>query len=271
MPPNCHPHIRRATTSVLVAVALVSGGILLLGDRFDVTPSYALGPSARVSVQMAACVAEENMRLINTGQEQCRPDEVELAPRSGVHPISALPAPEGSATGLAALAALAGPPGPPGPPGPAGPAGPPGPPGPGAAAGAGARTAAGTGGAAGPAGAAGTPGAAGPSGPPGPPGRPGADGVSGFEIVSAKVAVPSRQTASGEARCPAGKVSLGGGVLPERDPSGKAGDPAERIEVLVSAPLIPAGDGGYGWTASVKNTSHAALSVVVATVCVALR
>jgi hypothetical protein len=132
---------------VLVAVALVSGGILLLGDRFDVTPRYALTQPARVSARMAACVAEESMRLINPDQEQCHPGEIELTSgRSGLQPISTLPV---------------------------------------------------------------------PSRPPGAAGRTGADGVSGFEIVTAKVPVPSRQSASGQARCPAGKVALGGGVLPD--------------------------------------------------------
>ena len=220
-----YPCIRRATTSVLLAVSLVSGGILLLGDRFDVTPSYALTPSARLSPRLAACVADENMRLINSDQETCRPDEVELAPRAGLGAtIGAVPASGGSpgaATPILGPDPLSGP--------------------------------------------------AGPPGPPGAGGKPGVDGVSGFEIVTAGVAVPGRQSASGEVRCPAGKVALGGVVLPDRATPGKSGDPDDRMQVAVSAPLLPTGDGGYGWTASVKNTGPAALSVVVAAVCVALR
>ena len=36
---SASPYIRRATTSVLVAVALLGGAILLLGDRFDCRPA----------------------------------------------------------------------------------------------------------------------------------------------------------------------------------------------------------------------------------------
>ena len=75
----CHPCLRRATTSVLVAVALISGAILLLGDRFDAVPGYALTQPVRVEAHMAACVAEEGMRLINSDLERCRPGELELA------------------------------------------------------------------------------------------------------------------------------------------------------------------------------------------------
>lgn len=251
------PYLRRTTTSVLVAVALVSGGILLLGDRFHVTPGYALTERSPGPARIAACVAEENMRLVNPDQEQCHPGEIELtSPRSGLQPISA--------------AGMPGPAGPSGPPGPAGPAGPPGPPGPPGPVGAGApgapgRMAAGAGGASGPQGPPG------PSGPPGAAGRAGTDGVSGFEIVTAKLSVPSRETASGEARCPAGKVAVGGGVLPDPENGGKNDKTAERMDVAVSAPLLPGGDGGSGWVATVRNTHTATLSVVVAAVCVALR
>ena len=208
MPPTCHPYLRRTTTSVLLAVALVSGGILLLGDRFHETPGYALTQRSAIAARIAACVAEENMRLVNPDQEQCQPGEVELtSDRSGLQPISA----------------------------------------------------------------AGMPGPAGPAGPPGPAGRAGTDGVSGFEIVTAKLSVPSREAASGEARCPAGKVAVGGGVLPEAENGGKSEKAAERMDVAVSAPLLPGGDGGSGWVATVRNTHTATLSLVVAAVCVALR
>ncbi|MEW6471934.1 MAG: hypothetical protein AB1679_06665 [Actinomycetota bacterium] len=255
MPPTCHPCLRRATTSVLVAVALVSGGILLLGDRFDAPSSYALTQPARISTPMAACVAEENMRLIDTDREQCRPDELQLA--SGPTPPAAQPGPPGPP-------GPAGPPGPPGPPGPAGPAGPPG------AAGKGGPPVAATSGRVAAAANRGA-GMAGPPGPPGPPGRPGADGVSGFEIVTTKVAVPSRQAASGEARCPAGKVSVGGGVLPDPETPSKNDRPEERMDVVVSGPLLPGGDAGYGWTATVRNTGTGGLTVVLAVICVTSR
>ena len=260
MSPKCHPYLRRTTTSVMVAVALVSGGILLLGDRFHESPGYALTPPVPVSpARIAACVAEENMRLVNPDQEQCHPGEIELTSgRSALQPISA--------------AGMPGPAGPPGPSGPAGPAGPPGPPGP-----AGSATVAGRGSgrsaASGQlaAGAVGPGGPQGPSGPPGPVGRAGSDGVSGFEIVTAKVSVPGRGSASGEARCPAGKVALGGGVLPEPVDGGKNELAAERMDVTISAPLLPGADGGSGWVATVRNTHTGGLSVVVAAVCVALR
>jgi hypothetical protein len=45
------------------------------------------------------------------------------------------------------------------------------------------------------------------------------------------------------------------------------------MDVVVSAPLLPAAAdaGGYGWTATVRNTGSAPLSLVVAALCVALR
>ena len=93
--------------------------------------------------------------------------------------------------------------------------------------------------------------------------------MSGFEIVTTKVEVGPRQTAAGEARCPAGKVALGGGALADPDVPGTS---AERMEVVASGPLLPKGGGGdYGWTATVRNTGTAPLSVVVAAICTALR
>ena len=96
--------------------------------------------------------------------------------------------------------------------------------------------------------------------------------MSGFEIVSAKLARGKPAVSRGEARCPAGKVAVGGGVLPDPESPRKGGAPEDRMEVVVSAPLLPSGDaGGYGWTATVKNTGTAPLSVVVAAICVILR
>jgi hypothetical protein len=96
--------------------------------------------------------------------------------------------------------------------------------------------------------------------------------VSGFEIVTAKMAVATRESAAGEARCPAGKVAVGGGVLPDPESPRRAGA-EDRMNVVVSAPLLPGGDGGgYGWTATVKNTSTSVpLAVLVAAICVTLR
>jgi hypothetical protein len=74
-PPQC---LRRATTPVLVAVALISGAILVLGDRFDRTAGYAVTQPIRFEARIAACVADESMRLINPDHERCRPDEREL-------------------------------------------------------------------------------------------------------------------------------------------------------------------------------------------------
>jgi hypothetical protein len=94
--------------------------------------------------------------------------------------------------------------------------------------------------------------------------------VSGFEVVTAKVAVGARQTVGGEVRCPANKVAVGGGALP--DPEGAAAGAPGRMELVASAPLLPAGgDGGYGWMATVKNVSSSTLTVVVAAICVAVR
>jgi hypothetical protein len=81
MPPKCQSYRRRTTTYVLVAVALVSGGVLLLGDSFGATPSYPQNRAARVSVRIAACVADENMRLIDPNRERCHLGEIELVSR----------------------------------------------------------------------------------------------------------------------------------------------------------------------------------------------
>jgi hypothetical protein len=267
-----HPCLRRATTSVLIGVALIGGAILLLGDRFDAAGGSALSQPVHVEAHIVACVAEESMRLINPDRERCRPGERELASERAGTPATGVPT--GSApAGLLSLSTpgSAGPAGPPGPPGPAGPSGPPGPAGSTVRAavsdaGPGGRTPAVAAGATG--GAAGPPG---PPGPPGSPGRPGADGVSGFEIVTTKVAVSSRSSAGGEARCPAGKVALGGGVLPDPDSPQRTGA-EDRMDVVVSSPLLPRDGGGYGWTATVRNTSGSApLAVMVTAVCVTLR
>ena len=66
---------RRATAPVLVAVALLSGAIVLLGDHFDSASGYVLTKPVRTQARMAACVAEESMRLIDPDREQCHPGE----------------------------------------------------------------------------------------------------------------------------------------------------------------------------------------------------
>jgi hypothetical protein len=66
--------------SVLVAVGLISGAVLLLGDRFDDSRSYALTRATRMQAQVAACVAEESVRLIDSGRERCGPGELTLVP-----------------------------------------------------------------------------------------------------------------------------------------------------------------------------------------------
>jgi hypothetical protein len=167
-----HPCFRRATTSLLVAVALISGAMLPLGDRFEPASSYALSQPVRLGGAIAACVAEENMRLVALDRERCRPEELELASERVRSEAQ----------------------------GPDGPAGPP--------------------------------------GPPGPAGRAGTDGISGFEIVSVKLAVGGRATAAGEARCPAGKVAVGGGVMPNPESPVKSGGPDDRMEVVVAAVCV---------------------------------
>jgi hypothetical protein len=67
-------------TSVLVAVGLISGAVLLLGDRFDAPPGYALTQPARIDSHIAACIADESMRLIDPSRERCRPGELTLVP-----------------------------------------------------------------------------------------------------------------------------------------------------------------------------------------------
>jgi hypothetical protein len=73
-------HRRRAMTSVLVAVGVISGAILMLGDRFESAPRYVLTQPARTDARIAACVAEENVRLIDPGRERCQPGELTLVP-----------------------------------------------------------------------------------------------------------------------------------------------------------------------------------------------
>jgi hypothetical protein len=75
------PGLRRAIGFVLAAVALISGSMLLLGDRFESAPGAALTQPVRAEAHVAACVADENMRLINPDQERCHPGELTLVPQ----------------------------------------------------------------------------------------------------------------------------------------------------------------------------------------------
>jgi len=88
-----HPYLRRTTTPVLVAVALVSGAVLLLGDRFDAARGDVLGqavPAVAPEARIAACVADESMRLIDPDRDQCKPGERQLvAPQSAPRPAVA--------------------------------------------------------------------------------------------------------------------------------------------------------------------------------------
>ena len=60
--------------------------------------------------------------------------------------------------------------------------------------------------------------------------------------------------------------------MPDPDSPRKGSDSDDRMEVVVSAPRLPGGEAdGYGWTATVRNTGAAPLTVVVAAVCVTLR
>ncbi|HZQ76309.1 MAG TPA: hypothetical protein VFE55_03195 [Acidimicrobiia bacterium] len=186
--------LRRATSSVLVAVALIGGSILLLGDRFGAAGGGDLAQPVHVEARIAACVADESMRLIDTDRERCHADERELASERGERPARA-----GTRSTEAA--------------------------------------------------------------------------VSGYETVTSQFTMAGRGTGSGEARCPAEKVAVGGGVRPDPDAPRKAGatDPAARMEIVASGPRPGDAAGGSGWTAAVRNTATAPLAVIVAVICVAAR
>jgi hypothetical protein len=101
-----HACLRRATTSVLIGVALIGGAILLLGDRFDAAGGSALSQPVHVEARIVACVADESMRLINPDRERCRPGERELSSeRTGASGDAgtARPVAAGSPTGSAPL------------------------------------------------------------------------------------------------------------------------------------------------------------------------
>jgi hypothetical protein len=98
---------------------------------------------------------------------------------------------------------------------------------------------------------------------------PGEPGLSGYEIVTARTPVAARETGLGEARCPAGKVTVGGGVLLDPEsPERSVG----QLEVPMSGPLLPgAGNAGHGWTATVRNSGSSPIGALVAAICVISR
>ena len=267
--------VRPGTNHIIVIVALASGVVLLLADRFF-APAFETGLNGNgvVSQRIEACQAADGMLHIIPSGQMCAPGERQLFwfQASAASPLEA---------GAPGPAGPAGPSGVPGPAGPAGPPGPPGPPGAMVIAGgdpASTRTTLGSPRAAasdrpGAVGPSGSPGPAGPPGPPGPPGPTGAPGVSGYEIVTSRFVVAPKQVGSGLVRCPAGKVVLGGGV--RADPDTPAPNGPDRAVVVRSSPL-PApegGAGGPGWEATVKHagdSASGAITVIVTAICAVL-
>jgi hypothetical protein len=121
----------------------------------------------------------------------------------------------------------------------------------------------------GPSGLPGPPGPPGPHGPPGPPGSGGAEVGSGYEVVISRFVVAPKQVGSGVARCPAGKVVLGGGV--RFDPESASSAVERSISVSKSSPVAAGegGEGGPGWGVTVKHTgdSSGAIALVVSAIC----
>jgi len=76
------PSLRRADAAVLVAVTVMSGAVLLLGDRFEPARGGTLTQPVHAGGRIAACVADESMRLINPDRERCHPGEQELTAAS---------------------------------------------------------------------------------------------------------------------------------------------------------------------------------------------
>jgi|GEM_PF-7104642 len=72
------PSLRRADAAVLVAVTVMSGAVLLLGDRFEPGRDATLRQPVQARGRIAACVADESMRLIDPDRERCHPGEQEL-------------------------------------------------------------------------------------------------------------------------------------------------------------------------------------------------
>jgi hypothetical protein len=256
-------HRLRTDVLVLGVAAFTGGAMLLVGllvqdDDHGAPPVY---PAALAQPTSSACLnpATGQLRRIDLDQTRCGEDERRYLLVEGKGPVTAFPAEAYAGTTTPDIVPVPGLPGPQGPPGPAGPPGRPGPPGP---AGTGSRTAAADV-ARGPAGPSGPPGPAGAVGPAGPP------GVSGYEIVTTKVLVRGGRAASGLVSCPPGKVSLGGGILPEAPTTLQALALSERMTLLQSAPMRdPAGTGG--WLATVRNESDPSsgpMTVILSAVC----
>ncbi len=93
----------------------------------------------------------------------------------------------------------------------------------------------------GPAGPEGLPGPEGPPGPKGPPGPPGPSGISGWQYVTAGADAKPNMFTTWQAKCPAGKRVLGGGV-------GAVGYPMY-VSVIETAPA----DDGKGWQVTILN------------------
>ena len=150
--------------------------------------------------------------------------------------------------------------GPPGPAGPEGPAGPQGPAGPAGADGAvGPQGQAGLQGPAGPQGAPGTPGAPGlpgAQGPQGPAGEAGpAGGLLGYETIEQETIVPNvllNNFATASVNCSAGKVPLGGGVIPSGTSTTNG---AYFFNLVSSAPVIPTAERRGGWSVTYRSNS----------------
>jgi hypothetical protein len=70
--------LRRADAAVLVAVTVMSGAVLLLGDRFEPAGGSTVTQPVHGQGRIAACVADESMRLINPDRERCHSGEQEL-------------------------------------------------------------------------------------------------------------------------------------------------------------------------------------------------
>jgi hypothetical protein len=92
--------------------------------------------------------------------------------------------------------------------------------------------------------------------------------------VTARVVVAKRSTVSGTAQCPAGKVVLGGGAVPDREGTTPGDGPDDQLQIIASGPVpLAGGPAPTGWTVTVKNTGTSAgapLTMIVAAICARL-
>lgn len=235
---------------LIVVVALASATVLLLADRY--LGDHAHDAAAEAASQLAGysehCTdgGEADGAYGPTVAEAGHPDDPCLSEGDGTW----MP-------GTSLLAGPAGPPGPEGPSGPPGPEGPKGPEGPPADVATLATVRA----------AAAAPAPPGPPGPPGEPGPAGVDGISGYEVVTSRFTLQSKARGQRTVKCPEGKVALSGGVAAEPR------NPAPRIVVIQSTPLLDP-TAGAGWRATVENVggpSEEPVEVVVTAICVFAR